>query len=43
MPGTFLPLMKRREERERERKGSREVNGSEDEFSLLKELMSIVT
>ena len=30
-------------ERERERKGRKEVNGSEDEFSLLKGLESIVT
>lgn len=41
-----MQLIKRRgeeRERERERKGHREVNGSEDEFSLLKGLESIVT
>ena len=47
MPGTLMQLIKRREEKERERKrerkGRREVNGSEDEFSLLKGLESIVT
>ena len=42
-----MQLIKRREEkkreRKRERKGRREVNGSEDEFSLLRGLESIVT